>query len=410
MNRARNCLANFVWRIAGVLFLSSLSIAATGVHAAPRVPTSDSEIVESLPSVAGWSREERRLRRELVQRPRDEPVALAAAKSYLELARAQGDARYAGYALGVLRAWEPLSASTPNAILVMHATVAQFLHDFDGAERTLKLALAANPANAQGWLTLATIHRVRGRYAESDTACRALERLRQNLYAIACLAENAGLRGEHDEARGALQGLLDNPSLKTPAQASTRQWLMATVAEIDELAGRAKAADASYRQTLGADASAYDVIAYSDFLLGQRRPAEVLPLLKSEPRSDAVLLRIVTATQRLEEGKKLSPVQREAAARDLDELAARFDAAALRPGAAMLHAREHAMFALDVQKDPQKALALSRMNVQLQREPIDLLVYARAAAAANDDAARKEVRALMQQIGLRDARVDAALG
>ncbi|WP_237288462.1 tetratricopeptide repeat protein [Variovorax sp. PAMC 28711] len=410
MNRARTCFADIRWRAAGVLFFLLLSVAATVTHAAPRVPSNDSEIVETLPSVAGWSREERRLRRELVQRPRDEPVALAAAKSYLDLARAQGDARYAGYALGVLRAWEPLSASTPNAILVMHATVAQFLHDFDGAERTLKLALAANPGNAQGWLTLGTIHRVRGRYADSDLACHALERLRQNLYAIACLAENTGLRGDHDAARQALQELLDSAPLKTPAQASTRQWLMATVAEIDELAGRAKAADAAYRQTLGADASAYDVIAYSDFLLGQRRPAEVLPLLKSEPRSDAVLLRIVTATQRLDEQNKLSPTQRETAARDLAELGARFDAAALRPGAAMLHAREHAMFALDVQKDPQKALALSRLNVQLQREPIDLLIYARAAAAANDDAARQEVRTLMQQIGLRDARVDAALG
>lgn len=342
--------------------------------------------------------------------PRDETVALAAARSYLDIARAQGDARFAGYAAGALRPWEPLTAQTPNAILVMHATVAQFLHDFDGAERTLLLALGANPSNAQGWLTLATIRRVRGRYAESDAACQSLVRLRQNLYAIACLAENNGLRGNHSDARQAIEGLLASPSLQTADQSATRQWLLATIAEIDELAGQSRAADAAYRKTLGANASAYDVIAYSDFLLGQKRPADVLPVLKSEPRSDAVLLRWVIASQRLDAEGKLSPAQRETARQDRDELAARFDASALRPGTQTQHAREHAMFALDVQNDARKALALSRLNVQLQREPIDLLIFARAAAAANDDAARAEVRALLQEIGMRDARVDAALG
>ena len=387
----------------------SVFVASGTAHAVPRVSTSDNEIVESLPSVAGWSLEERRLRRELVQRPRDEATALEAATTYLDLARAQGDARYAGYAMGVLQAWQPLTATTPNRILVMHATVAQFLHDFDGAERTLKLALTAYPSNAQGWLTLATILRVRGHYADSDAACRSLVKLRQNLYAVACLAENAGLRGDYRGALESLQSLLDSPPLKEPSQRATRQWLLTTVAEVNELAGRAPAADTAYRQALGAERAGYDVLAYSDFLLSQNRPAEVLPLIKSEPRSDAVLLRIVMATQRLGEQKKLSAAQRATLQSDVDELAARFDAAALRPGSSVLHAREHAMFALDVQKDARRALELARLNVQLQREPIDLLVFARAAAAAHDEAARAEVKALMQQIGLRDARVDAVL-
>ncbi|MET0541304.1 MAG: hypothetical protein ABWZ88_06070 [Variovorax sp.] len=364
--------------------------------ATPRVPERDSEIVETLPAVGGWSREERRLRRELVQRPKDAAVAIAAASGYLELARAQGDARYAGHAMGVLQAWQPVSASTPNDILVMHATVAQFLHDFDGAEATLRLALAQQPANAQGWLTLATILRVRGRYADSDTACRALGRIRQNLYAVACLAENAGLRGDYPAARDALQGLLQSPAVRDPRQGATRQWLLTTLAEIEELAGRPAAADAAYRQALAADHSGYDLLAYSDFLLAHDRGGEVAALLKAEPRSDAVLLRLAIADRK-----------RPGMRRDADELAARFEAASQRPGTAALHAREQALFALDVRQDAQTALALARLNVQLQREPIDLLLLARAAHAADDDAARGEVKALMQQIGLRDARVDA---
>jgi hypothetical protein len=47
--------------------------------------------------------------------------------------------------------------------------------------------------------------------------------------------------------------------------------------------------------------------------------------------------------------------------------------------------------------------------VRLQREPIDLLLLARAANAAHDEAARSELKALMQGTGLRDARIDALL-
>ena len=394
---------------AALLFAALLLACAAPARATPHVPAGDDEIVETLPAVAGWSREERELRRALVQHPKDPEVALAAARSYLQLARSQGDARYAGYAMGVLQAWQPLTAATPNDILVMHATVAQFLHDFDGSEATLKLALANQPLDPQGWLTLATVLRVRGRYAESDTACKALVRLRQNLYALACLAENDGLRGHWQAALDSLRSLIDSPQLDDPSQASTRQWLLTTAAEIDELAGSGSAADQAYRQALDAERAGYDVLAYCDFLLGQGRAAEVLPLLQDQPRSDPVLLRIVIAQQRLIAQGRLPAAARDGAARDVDELGARFEAAALRPGTMALHAREHALFALDVKNDPAEALTLARMNVQLQREPIDLLVFARAAAATHDKAAEAEVKALMQQIGLRDARVEALL-
>jgi tetratricopeptide (TPR) repeat protein len=373
--------------------------------AAPRVPASDDDVVEKLPYVAGWANDERRLRRELAQRPRDADTAIAVARSYLELARSQGDARYAGHAIGALRAWQPITApGTPASVMVMHATVAQFLHDFDGAETTLKAALRREPANPQASITLATILRVRGRYAESDTACRALGPAGQPLYEAACLAENAGLRGEHDAARATLQGLLASPALQGSRNAGTRQWLLTSIAEVEELAGRPAAAEAAYREALKAERSGYLLLALSDFLLRQDRPGEVAGLLAREPRSDAVLLRLASARPR---SPGVAPGPRESP--EAAELRARFEAAALRPGNTTAHAREEAMFALDVQGDAPRALALARANAGLQREPIDLLLFARAAVAARDDAARREVRALMTTIGLRDARIDAIL-
>ena len=96
-----------------------------------------------------------------------------------------------------------------------------------------------------------------------------------------------------------------------------------------------------------------------------------------------------------------------AVAPEAEELRERFEAAALRPGTTAQHAREEAMFALDVQGDAKRAVELARLNLRLQREPVDLLVFARAASAAGDAAAREEARALMREIGLKDARVDA---
>lgn len=400
----RACIhfARAVFAIGRWLALPTAMLVLAGTaHAVPRVPASDDAVVETLPAVAGWSSEQRRLRRELVQRPDDPATAIEAATTYLNLARDQGDARYAGYAMGALQAWEARpAADTPPAVLVMRATIAQFLHDFDGAEATLKAALARQPSDAQGWITLATILRVRGRYAESDAACRALGRVGPALYGVACLAENAGLRGKHDEARDTLQELLANPALAGAAQAGTRQWLLTSVAEVEELAGRPAQADAAYRKAVAAQRSGYLLLAYSDYLQRAGRHAEIPGLLAKEARSDAVLLRLAIAA---------AAARDKGAQAEADELRQRFEASALRPGTTALHAREEAMFALDVQNDPKRALELARLNVRLQREPIDLLVFARAAAAAKDDAARGEVKALMQQIGLKDARVDAML-
>lgn len=393
-----------VRRLGAAALGAACLLAIPGAEAAPRVPASDDEVVETLPVVAGWSNEQRQWRRALAQRPGDEATAIEAAGRYLSLAREQGDARYAGYAMGALQAWDATPVEqTPPAVLVMRATVAQFLHDFDGAEAMLKAALARQPGNAQAWITLATLHRVRGRYDASDAACRALGRVGPSRYAIACLAENAGLRGQHANAREALHSLLADPALQDSSQAGTRQWLLTSLAEVEELAGRPAEAESAYRKAVAAERSGYLLLAYSDFLQRMGRRAEIPALLANEARSDAVLLRLAIAagTARGASGAG-GPAQR-----DATELRERFEAAALRPGTVALHAREEAMFALDVQNDAVRALELARLNVRLQREPVDLLVLARAASAAKDGAARDEAKALMQQIGLKDARVDA---
>jgi hypothetical protein len=271
----------------------------------------------------------------------------------------------------------------------------QHLHDFDGAALRLETLVQRAPQLAQAWLTLATVRRVQGRYAASDAACAGLARAEGGLglYAQACQAENDGLRGHFDRARERLQRLADTPGLDV----ATRAWLLGSLAELHERAGQVAASEAAWRAALRLQQDLYATIAYADFLVRQGRGAEALPSLEALPRSDAVLLRIAVAAGR----------SSERGSQAVREMRERLVLAQQRPQASAAHARELAMFALWVDKDAERALEWARRNVELQREPIDLLLWAEAAHAAGQRDALRQARALARQIGLRDARVDA---
>ncbi|CAN5149992.1 hypothetical protein BH11PSE10_BH11PSE10_07790 [soil metagenome] len=375
-----------------------LTIFPLSSNARPLTPTSDAEVVQTLPTDSATRRAERQQRQALARSPRDPVLAVAAAESYLDLARAQGDARAAGLALGALQAWEG-AAQVPTEVLVMRATVAQYLHDFSGAEAMLKRAVEQQPLHPQAWLTLATVQRVRGNYAASDVACEGVLRSGQRLHGRACLAENQSLRGEQDAARAQFQQLLQTPRLP----AGTQQWLLTSVAELEARAGRPDAARAAWLQATALGASGYTLDGYVDFLLDQGEPTAVIGLLaKPGSPSDGALLRLAIA------GKQTADPR---ATGWRTEMAARIEASRARPGeknSGATHAREQARFALDVLNHPADALALARENLKLQREPVDLGLLARTAAAQTKPAERARAEAEFKQwrdkLGLQDAR------
>ena len=381
------------WRAVVLLLLVWAGFTVTA-GATPIVPQRDDEVIEVLPAAADRS-EERRARKSLAEHPNDAVLAVAVARRDLERARQLGDPRFAGHALAAMAHWTDVR-SMPAEVLLMQATVQQYLHDFDAAVRSLEALVARPGAHPQAWLTLATVLRVQGRYAESDAACRGVARARADLHARACLAENAGLRGDMKSARSAFAELLSRPSLPV----DVTNWLLVSVAELEERDGQPDAAESAYRAVLQRDADAYAVLAYADFLIGRHRPREALAALADQPRTDAVLLRLAIA------GAQAGTT---GAARDAAEMRERIALANERPEARVLHGREQAMFALHVEHDPTRALELSRGNVERQREPLDLLVYAQAARAAGDAAAQGDARRLRDAIGLRDRRVEAEL-
>ena len=381
--------------------LALLLAAAAGVSsfAEPVVPARDDEVVETLPGDARQRALDRRARRALAARPADATLAVQTASRQLALARSTGDPRPAGLALAALAGFAD-DATAPASVLVLRATLLQHLHEFDGAAATLERLLGrpADAGDAQAWLTLATIRRVQGRYGPSDIACRRLAEIAPGRpHGPACLAENAALRGETAAARTALQRLM----AASQADPGTVAWLTTTLAELEQRDGRADAAERFWKAAVAGDGDLYARTGYADFLLERNRPADALAVLASAPRTDAVLLRLAIAGTRrgTADGR-----------RDADELRQRLTQIDERPDAARSHGRERALFALDVEGDPRRALAWARDNATLQREPLDLLVYARAAKAAGDAAALDAVRSLRRETGLHDRRLDALLG
>ena len=365
-----------------LLLLIGAGFAPLHADATPITPANDGQVIERLPPSNRTSSST------------DPAVAAVEARSLLTASRREGDPRFAGRALARLARWQPASeaAKAPAEVLLVLAEAEQYLHDFDGATRRLQTLTQREPGNAQAWLLLATLHRVQGQYEPSDQACAVLARLQVQPYAEACAAENAALRGQFDSARSRFQALVGHA-----AEPSTRNWLLTSLAELEQRAGQAAVSDTAWREALQASPDTYTAVGYADFLLDQKRPQEAWDLLRPAGASEGVVLRRAIAAQRL--GRPEAAALRR-------EIVERHAQADLRPEDSG-HQRERALVALDLLGQPVKALAHARKNLTRQREPIDLWLLARCARAAGDAGALVQARQTAAAQGLRDARLDA---
>ena len=350
--------------------LIPLALTAGLACAAPRVPDSDQQVLETLPVRPADPRmaQVNALRLELRRHPDDVATAVALARRYYELVAAEGDPRFVGQAQSALAPWWD-RPDPPPAVRVMRAVLLQFGHRFDEAVADLSAVVRSEPGNAQAWAWLAAIHLVQADYAEARVACGRLAPHTTPLLATTCAAHVDSLTGQAARASQAIRAALrDAPA----ADAEARLWTLTRLAEIDERRGDHAAAEAAFRDALSLGLTdGYLLAAYADFLLDRGRAGEVLTLLKEHGRSDVLLLRLALAARLLN-----APG---AAAFERD-MAARFDAARLRGDAT--HQKEEARFALGVQNQPQRSLPLAADNFAVQREPADARILLEAALAA----------------------------
>jgi tetratricopeptide (TPR) repeat protein len=369
----------------------ALGLSAAVAQAAPYIPSSGKQVIETLPRRGDPVQQQlRSLRAELNAKPTDIALATSVAQRYISLGRSETDPRYLGYAQAALAPWWSQAAPPPQ-VRLLRATLLQSTHQFGPALADLKGVLAAQPDNAQAWLTQATVQTVQGDYAGATASCAHLSNLSIELITVTCIANVGTVTGRSVKSEQLLDLTLER-SANAPEE--LKEWALTLLAEMAQRRGDAVIAEARYKRALTmAPSDSYLLGAYADFLLEQKRPGEVLTLLRDQSRIDALLLRRALALQ--QQGGKSS-----ALAADVKELAARFDAAALRGDT--VHQREQARFELMLRRDAPTALALAKKNWAIQKEPADIRIYLEAAVMARDAAAAKPVTDWVAQHKIED--------
>lgn len=365
------------YRIIGCLLIALCTAGLACAANRDITPTSDSQIIEKLTP--------------RVRTSASTPEAAAlAARQAITLARQTADVRYLGRAQATLQRWWD-QPDAPVELAVLQATVHQSRHEFAAAHRVLQSALQREPLHAQGWLTMATLERVAGRYSAALTACAAVERAGAALYAAACMLETNSLQGQHDAAAKGFDALR-----KQTKDSATRAWLLSLAAENEERAGRDAAALAAYQSSLALDKDTYTALGAADLLLRTARAAQALPLLTPLPDSDAVLLRRAYAAKLLG-----NPTWQELA----NQLRQRIEALDQRGDDPAAHARERALMHLWLDADGPRALASAQLNLTLQKEPFDWWLALQSAQLAGQTATADKLQQDIAAIGLRDARL-----
>lgn len=391
---------------------SLFALQAPVAQAAPYLPAAGAQVLETLPRRSDPQQQDlRRMQRQLAAAPRDAQLATALAQRYIGIGRSESDPRYFGYAQAALAPWWN-QAAPPAAVRLLRATLLQGTHRFPAAMAYLDAVTAAEPDNAQAWLTRATVQTVLGQYTEATASCARLSALADELASITCLTNVAGLTGRLQKSDALLATTLQRSAGADPAM---RAWALTQLAEMAARRGDAQLAGQRYLAALRlAPRDSYLLGAYADLLLDSGRAAEAAALLKEQRRADGLLLRYALALKQ-EHGQKASPGQATArapsgAARgELDaavrELQARFDAAALRGDS--VHQREQARHELHLRGNARPALALAQQNWAVQKEPADLRILLEAALQAGDHAAAAPALAWLARTGLEDSAVQA---
>lgn len=356
----------------------TLGLVASAAGAAPYLPRDDAEVLERLPT------------------RRSDPVmaelrtlrGAALARGYFELAMAEGDPRYVGYAEAALRG----VADPASEVAFIRGLLRQYRHDFAGALQDLEEALRHDPEHVGARSWRAAIFMVGAQYAAAREECRLLAEAASELIATGCRAYVDATTGRTRAAYRDLSAALDR---RPDAPRELRLWALTRLAEMALRLDEPATAERHFRDALALGVNdQFLLAAYADFLLEHGRPKEVVALLANWSRSDTLLLRLALAESRLQ-----APDVR----KHVRALGERFDAAALR--GERLHLGEEARFALELKGDAARALALALENWKSQREPRDAALVLESALAARDFKAAEPALRWLEESGFESPRL-----
>lgn len=383
------------WKAGLTRWLPGLGLAllASMGQAAPRTPADPNEVLERLAVKAGEPDASRlRQYQQAVNRaPADAGAVAALGRHYFDLAMAHGDPRYVGYADALVNRYP---GSLPPDLLLLRALLRQYRHAFDDAKTDLRAALAAKPDLLEAYAWLAAIQLVQADYAGARQACDALGAAGAPTLHAGCLGLTLAYTGQLAQGYQALE-----QGLTLAADPGNRLWLLTRMAEVAAWQGKPALAEGHYRSALRLGLTdGYLLAAWSDFLLDQQRPKEVMEWLAGKEASDPLLLRLALAHQQTGSPKTSALVNM------LDE---RFAATRLRGDTT--HRAEEARYALQLRRDFGSALALAQANYEVQREPRDARILLEAALAAGQRAPAQKVEAWLKASGFQGEPINRQL-
>lgn len=367
-----------------------VSLSPAHVQAAPRLPTDPAEMLERLPMRPGdaTARELADLRAAVTRAAREAPAdtlpATQLAQRYFDLAVARSDPRYVGYADAVML---PFAQSQMPTVLAVRGQLRQYRHEFDGALADFANALKADPQFAVAHAWRGAIFLVQANYTAAKAECDALQALGRSTLYGGCIGLVRAYSGQMEAGFAELQRALESTQ-----DAGNRLWLLTRLGEVMAWRGQAVKAEKYYRDALalGRD-DGYLLAAWSDFLLDQTRPAEVVKWLANWDASDGLLLRLALAETALKLPSARLRVQ---------ALSDRFAAAGMRGDTT--HRAEEARFELHLRGNAAASLSVAAANYRVQREPRDARALLEAAIAAGDAAAAQPARDWLKASGFED--------
>ena len=317
---------------------------------------------------------------------------MALAEAFLERAQRLREPMYIGRAEAVLAqaARRPAASSTAQRL---YAQTLQYRHDFSAAEGVLGKAHCAprptmrrraHSAPRCGWYVAISPARV-------PIARRCWRRRCQPGHRVGLPAQ---VQASSDRLAQAQSLLAAWPAPPAHDGAIRAYWLTVR-GELHERANQLDRAIADYSAALTLQ-PANDAIraTLADALVARGEPHEARELLDVERPGLALLVRRAACARGAERAKL-----RAQAAAWLELEAARGDS---------IHQREAALLALDG-GDASQALRAARANFQQQKELVDVRLLARAAVAASDAAARRQLAEWLRSTGFRDAVTEEIL-
>ena len=219
---------------------------------------------------------------------------------------------------------------------------------------------------------MGNIFRVQGRYDASLAVADQLEDVAGEVPAALCRAPVMAQRNKAQEAYDLLTKILPDAEANFP---TTVQFILTIRAEIADTLGKKSEVEKHFVDGLAKNPDDFYMLrGYSDYLLDQGKPMEVLALTREHTADTGVLLRAAIAAKELGES--------DLAEQWTGELETRFEEIRLRGG--QPHGRFESRLLLELKDDPSAALAVAIENWQKQKEYRDTRILLEAAIAADD--------------------------